>query len=42
MVEMVNAENADLVPAGARAATLNRETAETTIALTVNLDGQGR
>ena len=41
MVEKIEPVNADMVPAGARVATLNRETGETQIALTVNLDGQG-
>ena len=40
MVEKIEPANADLVPSGARIATLNRETGETQIALTVNLDGR--
>ncbi len=42
MVEKLEPVNADVVTSSARVATLNRETAETQIALTVNLDGQGR
>ena len=42
MVEKLDPANANLAQSGARIATLNRETAETQIALTVNLDGQGR
>ncbi len=42
MVEKIEPVGADLAPSGARTATLNRETAETQIALTVNLDGQGK
>jgi imidazoleglycerol-phosphate dehydratase len=42
MVEKIEPANSDLPQPGARVATLNRETAETQIALTVNLDGQGR
>ena len=42
MVEKLDSANANLAPSGARIAALNRETAETQIALTVNLDGQGR
>ena len=42
MVERVDSENMEPVPVAQRVATLNRETAETRIALTVNLDGQGR
>ena len=45
MVEELNnpqAETAITPAAGSRVATLNRETAETQISLTVNLDGQGR
>ena len=42
MVEKLEPISSDLAQSGARIATLNRETAETQIALTVNLDGQGR
>lgn len=42
MVEKIEPVGAGLAQSGARTATLNRETAETQIALTVNLDGQGR
>ena len=42
MVEKLDPASADLAQSNARIAALNRETAETQIALTVNLDGQGR